>query len=43
LVRVGDKVVLDVARRRDAHRNMRKVRGLQVSSPWRNNPSLLLP
>jgi hypothetical protein len=43
LCRVGDKVVLDVARRRDAHRNMRKVRGLQVSSPWRNNPSLLLP
>jgi hypothetical protein len=43
LVRVGDKVVLDVARRRDAHRIMRKVRGLHVSSPWWERPESAPP
>jgi hypothetical protein len=38
LWRVSDKVVLDVARRCDAHRNMCKVRGMQVSSPGQECP-----
>jgi hypothetical protein len=43
LWRVSDKVVLDVARRRDAHRNMCKVRGMQVSSSVQERPEFVPP
>jgi hypothetical protein len=43
LCRVGDKVVLDVARWRDDHRNLRKVCGMQVSSPWWERPESAPP
>jgi hypothetical protein len=43
LVHVGDKVVLDAARQHGAHRIMRKVRGLHVSSPWRERPESAPP